>query len=84
MKTLEDKEIEFKEYVIDQIQLALGVDGRQIQVRMLAHTLIQDFKEEVEGFNKAMCEELEKTREELENANNKLSRINDIIGGLDD
>ena len=67
MKTLEEKEKEFKEYVAEQLRLILVVGNPTINVlRNTAHNLIQDFKEEIEGFNLAMSEELEQTKEELE------------------
>ena len=79
MKTLEEKEKEFKEYVYSMIvslvsayspqeiqSTQTGSSETSLKIRTLAHNLIQDFKEEIEGFNLAMSEELEKTKEELE------------------
>jgi len=64
---LEDKEKEFKEYVVGQLSLLTGTNTQNMlpTIRNVAHTLIQDFKEEIEGFNVAMSEELENTKEEL-------------------
>jgi hypothetical protein len=67
MKTLEEKEKEFKEYVAEQLRLVLvvGIPTDNV-LRNAAHNLMQDFKEEIEGFNMAMSDELEQTREELD------------------
>ena len=61
---LEDKEKEFKEYIVEQLRLRL-MTGTPQNLKEVAHNLIQDFKEEIEGFNVAMSEELENTKEEL-------------------
>ena len=76
---MEEKEKEFLEYVVEQLYLTLNKNPAQQQIRSLAHTLIQDFKEEIQEFDKVMLSELESTREELENAKDKLSKINAIL-----
>ena len=70
MKTLEEKEKEFLGYVVKQLeaipQIHFNYEAMDRARRNTAHNLIQDFKEEIEGFNLAMNEELEQTKEELE------------------
>lgn len=68
MKTLEEKEKEFREYIMNRILSALRAhDTIDIKgVRLMAHNFIQDFKEEIEGFNQAMEEELSECKEQIE------------------
>jgi len=67
MKTLEDKEKEFKEYVTEQLRLTLVIGTPTINVlRNVAHNIIQDMKEELDGFNSVMEDELSRVKEELD------------------
>ena len=66
MKTLEEREAEFKSYVVEKLKLTLHSEPTPQDLRTLAHNLIQDFKEEIEGFNTAMEEELAECKEQIE------------------
>lgn len=68
MKTLEEKEAEFKEYVIGQLNVLTGPKciAMEKAIRSIAHNLIQDFKEETESFNTVMEEELTECKEQIE------------------
>jgi len=65
---LEDKEKEFKEYVVGQLSLLTGTNTQNMlpTIRNVAHTLIQDFKAESLGFNEAMEEEFAECKEQIE------------------
>jgi hypothetical protein len=70
MKTQEEKEKEFKEYVAEKL-IEIHIEDT-VDYKKEAHNLIQDFKEEIEGFNMAMSDELEATKQELDKYKNAL------------
>ena len=54
--TLEDKEHEFKQYMVEQIVKYTMCN--ETVARSLAHDLLQDMKEEIPNFNTVMAENL--------------------------
>ena len=88
MKTLEEKEIEFSQYIAEQMIEGLTVlcydkDAWNISqgMRTLTHNLTQDFKEEIEGFNSAMEKELSETKEQLDKYKDALEVYYNAIHG---
>lgn len=74
--TLEEKEIEFTEYVARMIS---GVDTTDAgAVRRLSINLIRDFNDQCDNFNKVIDEELTEVKEELYRAKNAINKISEI------
>ena len=85
--SIEEKEAEFKKYVVEQICKTFAIKEPNSALKrdlpILAHNLIQDFKDEIEGFNKALMEENEQLKEKLEAFGDAFTEFSDKVNNYE-